>query len=489
MNFKSTTIEDLSVEMGELQQEITKELESASMAGDLDKVQELSLQIAGVSEKFQERMEWITSGAGSGIEDENRSPYTEIPCEADLDLVVYDGDRDYFMEFCKDEQIQKAYQEMVEQNPDSTSRKTLLKNSLRLTRVLAPSLYEIGDRCKDVLGLNRKIEFYVYQSDSFNAACYPPDGDRLYIMVSSALIEKFDHEELLFVIGHEIGHAIFLHHKFPASSLMELGEAYLSPLHAMKLFAWKRNAEVSADRVGMLCCQDFEAAGRTFFKLSSGITAGAIDFKLKEYIKQFVDLEKVLEDSEVDPEDWYSTHPFSPLRIKALEVFKDSETYHTLIGKEGGTISEVAMEETIAKMMSLMEPIYLSGNTKHGDKIQKFIFWAGYLIAIADGEVYESEIEALSSIVDSDIFSELAQELEGKDEDSVAGIVADMARDINALLSPMQKLNILRDLSIISAADGDIDLTEVGMLYGVAMLLSINTDFIDRVISDMEDED
>ena len=50
----------------------------------------------------------------------------------------------------------------------------------------------------------------------------------------------------------------------------------------------------------------------------------------------------------------------------------------------------------------------------------------------------------------------------------------------------MQKLNILRDLSIISYADGHIDDSEVNVLYNLARLLHINTDFIDRVISDAQ---
>lgn len=46
--------------------------------------------------------------------------------------------------------------------------------------------------------------------------------------------------------------------------------------------------EISADRAGLLCCQSFEAAGRTFFKLSSGVTSDTLAFKLNEYVQQFV---------------------------------------------------------------------------------------------------------------------------------------------------------------------------------------------------------
>ena len=40
------------------------------------------------------------------------------------------------------------------------------------------------------------------------------------------------------------------------------------------------HGEVTADRVGMLCCRDFSAAANTFFKLSSGITSSIFKFSL-----------------------------------------------------------------------------------------------------------------------------------------------------------------------------------------------------------------
>ena len=481
IEFKATTIEALTAEMEQIQQQLTQEIATVSVSGDIAKIQEISAKSATMVELFQQRLDQITQGNLS----ESESPYLKFGCELDLDLTVYDGDRDYYLSFTTDPDIQKAYQLMMEQNPESTVRKHLLKSSMRLTPLLAPELYAIGDKCKKALGLNKKIEFYIYQNDQFNAACYPPDDEQLYIIVTSALIEKFDIEELTFVIGHEIGHAIFLHHQFPANTLMEYGEEFLSPLHAMKLFAWKRNAEVTADRVGMICCQDFEVVGRAFFKLSSGVTSGSLDFELQEYIGQFSDLEQVLTGDDVDPEDWYSTHPFSPLRIKALELFRESETYHTLINKKGGSITEEEMEQGISRMMSLMEPVYLSGDSENGRKIQEFIFWSGFLVTLADGKIEQSELYALSSIVASDIFNNNVEKAKRSTKEEVKDIVSELSVDVNALFSVMQKLNILRDLSIISAADGEIDETEVDILYRIAYTLNINPEFIDKVINDI----
>lgn len=497
INFKSTTIEGLSEEMQSIalkaQEEITKKMQEASMSGDMSAITELTAQLTAMQtnlqQAFQARCEQIQNGELNDEAEVIASPYNQDLCSMDLDLAVYDGDRDYFMEFCVDEDIKQAYEQMTKENPESASRKHLLKTSMRLTPTLAPQLYNIGNICKKALGLNVDIEFYVYQDNQFNAACYPPDDKRFYIILTSSILERFSEKELGFVIGHEIGHALFLHHRFPVNYLLNLGEEYLSPLHAMKLFAWKRNAEISADRIGLLCCGDFDAAGSAFFKLSSGVTTASLEFKLNEYISQFSDLEKVISDSEVDPEDWYSTHPFSPLRIKALEVFYQSETFYSLLGKEGGSITEQEMENTIAKMMSLMEPSYLCGESEHGKMIQNFIFWAGFLVSLADGKVEEEEIKALAGIVSPEIYNENFMLVSQHNVDSIKEMLTGMSTDMNNILSIMQKLNIIRDMCVISSSDGEIDNSEVDILYGLAYILNIRGEFVDKVLDEMTSEE
>ena len=76
--------------------------------------------------------------------------------------------------------------------------------------------------------------------------------------------------------------------------------------------------------------------------------------------------------------------------------------------------------------------------------------------------------------------------IKGLTEDEMISEVQQLTKDLDIVLSVMQKLNILRDLSIISYADGHIDDSEVNVLYNLARLLYINTDFIDRVIGDAQ---
>ncbi len=417
--------------------------------------------------------------------------YNNYPCTMDLDLTVYDGDRDGYIAFGEDEAIQHALAAFREEHGTYNARKDLLKSSLRLTPKLAPEICKIGDRCKEILGMNANIEFYVYQDSSFNACCYPPDDKRLYIMLSSALLEQFNPTEIAFVIGHEIGHVLYDHMRYPARPIMDYGQGTLSPLHAMKLFAWGRSAELSADRIGLLCCQSFEAAGSSFFKLSSGVTSDSLNFHIDEYIDQYRHLSAEMAEAEVDPSDWYSTHPFSPMRIKALEVFANSETYNTLIGKPGEfKYTEEEMEQEIAQFMSLMDPDYLTEESETGNKIQGYIFKAGIIIAAADGQIDPEEIQTLGTLISPEVFNAAMEEINanGIDIPEMQGQVHELAQDLNTFLSHMQKLNVIRDLALIASADGEIDPGEMNVLYHLCQFFNVHPEFADDIIASSQKE-
>ena len=485
------TVEEIMASYNEViaafQQQLQEKITKAQEAGDAASIQAICVdvqsEITKLAQEYQDKMNELSNS------DENGKIYN-YPCGVDLDAIVYDGDRDLLLELDNDPEIQRAKQDLEEKYGVYNSRKQLLKTSLKLTEKLAPHIYKIANVCKETLKLDKEIEFYVYQDDKFNAACYPPTADKLYIIISSGMIERFSIGEITFVVGHEIGHILFEHHKYNARGIMDEGADYLSPLHAMKLFAWGRAAEISCDRVGLLCCKSFTQAGSSFFKLSSGVTTASLEFHLDEYINQFVDLKAEMASTEVDPEDWYSSHPFSPLRIKALELFSKSDTYYSVAKIAGKPqITEAELEQEIAQFMSLMNPSYLDQESESGIKIQEYIFMSGYLISMADGTVDQSEIVALGRIVTPEAFKEYMKITSKLNEDDLKTKIVELSQDLNTFLSPMQKLNILRDLCVISAADGEIHDDEVDVLYNLSYFLNINGEFIDRTISDITEEE
>lgn len=410
--------------------------------------------------------------------------YDQSLCGLDLPLTVYDGDRDMYKLLIEDESFGTVAGEILAGYKPHNARRELLKSAMKLTPRMAPKVFDVVDRCRSTLELKPELEVYVCPDVQFNAFCYPPREGKILLGITSALLEKFDMDELAFIIGHELGHALFQHWRFPVRHLLENGNGRLSPLHAMRLYAWKRNAELSSDRVGLICCQSFDAAASAFFKLSSGITDNTLAFQLNEYIEQFADLKAEMKSDDVSPEDWYSTHPFSPIRVKALSTFNRSQTYMKLTGQTGGDITEEALEAEIKSMMSLMEPTYLTESTEVAGDMRRFVFLSGYMIAKANGTIDDTEIKALTSLLDAQTVDREMKAIDGVDDETVVNEIGKIAGKLEVMLPTVSKLNLIKDLTVISHADGSVEDSELKVLYNVCNALGIRTEFVDQVLDE-----
>ena len=101
-----------------------------------------------------------------------------------------------------------------------------------------------------------------------------------FIVVSSGLVDLLDDEELRFVLGHELGHAISGHAVYQTllQRLIQLsGVLNAIPIGGLgfraimaALMEWSRKAELSADRAGLLATQDPPTAFRVHMQLASG---------------------------------------------------------------------------------------------------------------------------------------------------------------------------------------------------------------------------
>lgn len=418
----------------------------------------------------------------SSFEQPDGKLYDPTQTSIDLDLAVYSGDREGVMWLLSDDRFVQASDELMKANPDYNHRGEMLKKCMRLSHGISPRIDNIIKKCVQAVQLKIEVETYVYHDAMFNAAVFPPQNGHVILMLTSSLLEKFDDTELTFVIGHEIGHFLFQHHRFPTSFLLAQGQDMLSPMHAMKLSAWNRSAEVSADRIGLLCAQDFEAAARAFFKFSSGITESINAFHIEQYIKQFNDLKTEMQKEDMNPNDWYSTHPFSPLRIKALELFKESVPYWVLQGMQGGNISKPKMEQEIKDFMSLMEPNYQDDKTKSGQLKQQFVFIGGFAIAAANGIVEESEVMALATIVSPETVKANLPKVKGQPLHVILEAAKIIAQEFVVHTSRVERFNVIRDLAIVVYADGSVEQGEMEVLYFLCQICGVNPDFANFVI-------
>jgi len=272
-----------------------------------------------------------------------------IRCQNDLEL---------YKKLLEHQDVKRVNEFIARQEDEKETglRRRLLSTSVRLSRGMAPDIHRMADECIETLEGKIPLELYVFASPEFNAMCFKPEDGRLFVMFSSSLLEAFSGPELRFVMGHELGHFIYGHHDIPIGYLLR-GDAKPDPRLALELFAWSRYAEISADRAGAHCARDLNGVAKSLFKLASGLTGKVITFDLGDFLDQVDDmqLEDAVPGKNAPKEDWFSTHPFSPLRVKALKLFDESEH-----ARKGGT-SKAELEIAVQGLMSELDGAKLYG--------------------------------------------------------------------------------------------------------------------------------
>lgn len=198
------------------------------------------------------------------------------------------GESDLAQRILREPGVRNAIERYEKLMEESGARRHLLATALRLTPEMAPEVHQIVEACRVTLGLNTPLETYVYPELQYNAAAVRPERGRLFVMLSAGLLEGFESDELRFVIGHELGHHLFEHHKIPVGAL--LGTSVGEPGLPLRLFAWQRYAEISSDRAGLLCAGGLEPAARGLFKLASGLRGSRVKVRIDQFLAQVGDL-------------------------------------------------------------------------------------------------------------------------------------------------------------------------------------------------------
>lgn len=346
-------------------------------------------------------------------------------------------------------------------------RRRLLSTSVRLSYGMAPDIHKMADECIETLEGKVPLELYVFASPQFNAMCFKPEDGRLFIMFSSSLLEAFTHSELRFVMGHELGHHIYGHHDIPIGYLLQ-GEAKPDPRLALELFAWSRYAEISADRAGAHCARDLDSVAKALFKLASGLTGKTIRFDLGDFLNQVDDMqsEDALPGKSAPREDWFSTHPFSPLRVKALKLFDESE-----YARKGG-MNSAELEIAVQGLMGLMEPSYMEGKTEAATYMRRLLYAGAIAVADASGGISKKEIEIFEEFFGMGEFARTLDLERLKDD------LFSRAENARLNTSIPQRMQVMRDLCLVAKASGRTTRSERSVLEKIADALEIPRDFI-----------
>jgi len=163
--------------------------------------------------------------------------------------------------------------------------------------------------------------------------------------------------------------------------------------------------------------------------------------------------------------DWFSTHPFSPLRVKALKLFERSELH-------GGTGSKENLEMGVQSVLSLMEPSYLEAKTDTAEAMRRLLFAGLIAVADADHGISSEELDIFAKFFGKYAFSDKL------DIEKIKQTVARRAAEVKLKASQTQAMQVLHDMCLMAQADGGAHASERVVLDQVANALDIPTSFI-----------
>ncbi|AKC39451.1 peptidase, M48 family protein [Mycolicibacterium phlei] len=216
-----------------------------------------------------------------------------------------------------------------------------LATAIRVDDRQFSSLNDTLNDCARILDAPEIPELYVIQGPYANA--FTIGMDRPFIVLTSGLLDLMNEQELRFVVGHELGHALSGHavYRTMLLHLMRLaGNLGWMPIGGWALRAvvaalmeWQRKSELSGDRAGMLCGQDVDTAIRVEMKLAGGSRLDEMD--TQRFLAQAAEYERtgdmrdgVLKLLNLE----LQSHPFSVLRAAELSKWIDRGEYGAILG-------------------------------------------------------------------------------------------------------------------------------------------------------------
>lgn len=352
-----------------------------------------------------------------------------------------------------DQIIKEAQIEKIESN----WKHILEGHSFKLGKELAPDLFDLCIEVQHALEFSEPIDFYITNSSELNAfSLSRTHNDTNHIVnLNSALVEKFDDEELKFVIGHEIGHLISgnAHITMLLQFVYnDLGNMPLMLRHKFNL--WQKVSELTADRFGYMVCQNHEKVLSSFFKMSSGLSSHRISFDSDLFIQEN---DKKLEYFKKSVQGDLFSHPINPIRVKSIDLYSKSDTY-----KKAGEIE--SEDEALAKQMQeLLEIIQKVGGSKLDYHRKIFIASAGIILAQVDEEMNLDEYKALiSTLSEFTIFPKVL--LEEISKQDVVKLCNESIQEI-LNINPSERYALLDYVIQMALSDHHIFSGELDLIY------------------------
>lgn len=206
----------------------------------------------------------------------------------------------------------------------------------RITEDTCPAIYAVYQKALERLDIEE--EYPLFSKSCFEYNAYTLGGNAPCVVIHSSLLKNLAEDELLFVLGHELGHVKSGHLVYyeMARQLTVLaanipaggGVIFSTGLH-LALTEWRRMHEFTADRAGAVAAGNIDASIRALGKLlGTSEKIPFVKFETEDLIRQNDSFEECNQDVVSRLfcifQIMNSSHPWTISRIKELERWGES---------------------------------------------------------------------------------------------------------------------------------------------------------------------
>lgn len=395
----------------------------------------------------------------------------------DREVWRYGGDARLMAALLGDDAIKQRLASPAYRQGRDARRIRLLADAVMVEPELLPNLAVAVERLRSECAEATQIECFVFSHPEINAfVCQ--GRNRTIVGLSSAAVNHLDADELMFVLGHEFGHAIFGHLDLCAGQLVE--DPAVMPGATMRVRSWQRSAEISADRAGVVMAGSLAAATRAIFKVASGIVSANVTATPEKFAAQWQRLvDEVIDDGEREFQN--CSHPFPPLRMRAVCDF------WAACAAADRVPAIKAVDRSVDRMLATMDPAGSSGPLAD-PLLGESIFWGGLYVALASGDVSAPERERLASVmpVPEEIDAAIMQARSSPEwcrQRFLEGIKTRRKK-----YSAIELHRVIFGLLDLASADCDIHADEVARLRELGESIGVSAHACDIVVNQYQSE-
>ncbi len=278
---------------------------------------------------------------------------------------------------------------------DHGIREQLLQHGIRLSERLSPRIFAIYEQVCTALEIDGDAEIFCLPERDVNAfAILDVREGKTHSLIgmTAGALEELDDNELASIMGHEFGHFLFEHNRMNALLNLDPQDSastVLPPFGESLFLRWRKKAEISSDRAGLLACRDFRASARALLKATFGLSEKNLNLDVDALLQQIGEIES-------SPEligSAFSSHPLLPIRLKALQLFARSEQAVACgCQLEGDRLTLEDVEDEIDKLMGLtrrhpVKPL--------PEAVMKALALGGAQVMGADAMISDGEVKLL----------------------------------------------------------------------------------------------